>query len=71
MNTTQSRTKEEKGKKPCNIDQKNFMKILFHFPPTFPFIISKILKVFLKTFPTKIKPTKCPVLKRKKMRQEK
>ena len=29
---------------------------------------SKILKAFLKTFPTKMKPTKC---KRKKMRQEK
>ena len=62
---------EENGKKACNIDQKNFMQILFHFPPTLPFINSKILKAFLKTFHTKIKPTKCPVLKRKKMRQEK
>ena len=30
----------------------------------------KILKAFLKTIPTKIKPTKCPV-REKKMRQEK
>ena len=28
----------EKGKKPCNIDLKISMKILFHYPPTFPFI---------------------------------
>ena len=30
----------------------------------------KILKAFLQTFPTKMKPTKCPA-KEKKMRQEK
>ena len=28
----------EKGKKPCNIDLKISLKILFHYPPTFPFI---------------------------------
>ena len=28
----------EKGEKPCNIDLKISMKILFHCPPTFPFI---------------------------------
>ena len=28
----------EEGKKPCNIDLKITMKILFHYPPTFPFI---------------------------------
>ena len=28
----------EKGKKPCNIDLKISMKILFHYPPTFPYI---------------------------------
>ena len=28
----------ERGKKPCNIDLKISMKILFHYPPTFPFI---------------------------------
>ena len=27
----------EKGQKPCNIDLKISMKILFHCPPTFPF----------------------------------
>ena len=53
----------EKGKKTYNIDLKIAMskKILFHYPPTFPFIsLSKILKVFLKTLPTKMKPTQCP-----------
>ena len=37
-----------------------------------PFLSSnpKILKAFLKTFPTKMKPTKCPA-REKKMRQEK
>ena len=29
--------KKKKAKKPCNIDQKNFMKILLHFPLTFSF----------------------------------
>ena len=28
----------KKDKKPCNIDQKISMKILFHYPPTFPSI---------------------------------
>ena len=46
------------------------MKILFHYPPTIPFISSKTLKAFLKAFPTKMKSTKCPV-KEKKMRQKK
>ena len=41
--------------------------------PVVPLSLSsnpKILKAFLKTFPTKMKPTKCPA-KEKKMRQEK
>ena len=46
------------------------MKILFHCPPTFPSPNPKILKAFLKTLPTKMKPTKCPA-RDKKMRQEK
>ena len=42
----------EKGKKPCDIDLKIAMKILFYYPlsPN-----TKILKTFLKTFPSKIK----------------
>ena len=28
---------QEKGKKPCHIDLNISMKILFHYPPTFPF----------------------------------
>ena len=42
------------------------MKILFHYPPTIPFISSKTLKAFLKAFPTKMKSTKCPVKEKKK-----
>ena len=52
-----------KGKKPCNMDLKISMKILFHCPPTFLSPNPKILKAFLKTFPTKMKPTKCPAKK--------
>ena len=57
----------EKGKKPCNIDPKIAMKILFYYPPSTPFLSSKpkILKAFLKTFPTKMKPTKCPAKEKK------
>ena len=40
----------ERGNKPCNSDLKISMKFLFHFPPF----------LLYKTFPTKIKPTKCP-----------
>ena len=28
----------EKGKKQCNIDLEIAMEMLFHYPPTFPFI---------------------------------
>ena len=61
----------ERGKKTCNIDWKISMKILFHYPPTIssnPKILH--VKAFLKTFPTKMKPTKCPA-REKKMRQQK
>ena len=30
----------EKGKKPSHVDRKIAMKILFHYPPTFPFVKS-------------------------------
>ena len=55
----------EKGKKPCNIDPKIPMKIWFHCPPTFLSSNPKILKAFLKTLPTKMKPTKCPAREKK------
>ena len=42
----------EKGKKSCNIDLKIPKKILFHCPPTFLSSNPKILKAFLKPFPT-------------------
>ena len=76
MSTIQSRTPEKEAKKPRDIDLKISMKILFHCSPTFPFSFPflspnpKILKAFLKTLPTKMKPTKCPA-REKKMRQEK
>ena len=56
----------ERGKKTCNIDWKISMKILFHYPPTIssnPKILH--VKAFLKTFPTKMKPTKCPAREKK------
>ena len=56
----------EKGKKPCNIDPKIPMKILFHCPPTFLSSNPKILKAFLKPFPTKIKSTKWPAKEKKR-----
>ena len=67
MSRIQLSTPEEKAKKPCSIDLRISMKILFHYPPTFPFLSSnpKILKAFLKTFPTKVKPTKCPAREKK------
>ena len=60
----------ERGKKPCNIDLKISMKILFHCHLPFLSPNPKILKAFPKTLPTKMKPTKCPA-REKKMRQEK
>ena len=59
----------EKGKKPCNIDPKIAMKILFYYPLPLNSSNPKILKAFLKTFPSKMKPTKCPA-REKKMRQK-
>ena len=71
ISTIQSRTPEKKEKKPFNFDLKICMKILFHVTHL-PFLSSnpKILKAFLKTFATKMKPTKCPA-REKKMRHEK
>ena len=65
MSTIQARTPEKKAKKPCNIDLKIPWKTCStaHLPFLSP--NPKILKAFLKTFPTKMKPTKMPS-KRKK-----
>ena len=60
----------------CQMPPENFHENLVPLPTYstthLPFLSSnpKILKAFLKTFPTKMKPTKCPA-KEKKMRQEK
>ena len=69
MNTLNSvKDTEEKGKKPCNIDLKISMKILFHYTHL-PFLSSNPkIKAFLATltFPTKMKPTNCPAREKKK-----
>ena len=70
MSTIQSRTPEKKAK--------NHVTWTWKFPwkscstTHLPFLSSnpKILKAFLKTFPTKVKPTKCPA-REKKMTEEK
>ena len=70
MSTIRSRTPEKKSK--------NHVTLTWKFPwkscstTHLPFLSSnpKILKAFLKTLPTKMKPTKCPA-REKKMRQEK
>ena len=63
--TIQSRTLEKKAK--------NHVTLTWKFPwkscstTHLPFLSSnpKILKAFLKTFPTKMKPTKCPAREKK------
>ena len=70
ISTIQSRTPEKKAE--------NHVTLTWKLPwkscstTRLPFLSSnpKILKAFLKTFPTKMKPTKCST-KEKKMRQEK
>ena len=70
MGTIQSRTPEKKAK--------NHVTLTWKFPwkscstTQLPFLSSnpKILQAFLKTFATKIKPTKCPA-REKKMWKEK
>ena len=62
----------EKVRKPCNVDQKISRKILFHYHQL-PFLSSyrKILKASLKTFPTKLQPTKYPANAKKDARKAK
>ena len=70
MSTIQSRTPEKKAK--------NHVTLTWKFPwkscstAQLPFLSPnpKILKAFLKTFSTKMKPTKCPAIE-KEMMQEK
>ena len=59
----------EKGKKPCNVKISMKSCSSTHLP--FLSFNPKILKAFLKTFPTKMKPTKCPGEKKKETRKEK
>ena len=65
MSTIQSRTREKNAK--------NYVTLTWKFPwkscstTHLPFLSSnlKILKAFLKTFPTKMKHTKCPAREKK------
>ena len=60
--------KKKKAKNLVTLTRKISRKSCFTSHLPFLLINSKILKAFQKTLPTKIKPTKCPVLKGKKMR---
>ena len=70
MSTIQSRTPEKKAKNHVRLTCKSPWKScsIAHLPFLSP--NPKILKAFLKTRPTKMKPTKCPA-REKKVRQEK
>ena len=70
MSTIQSRTPEKEAKNHVTRTWKSPWKScsITHLPFLSP--NPKILKAFLKTLPTKMKPTKCPA-REKKMRQEK
>ena len=65
MSTNQSRTPEEKAKNHVTLSRKLPWKSCSttHLPFLSP--NPKILKAFLKTFPIKIKPTKCPAKEKK------
>ena len=69
MSTIHSRTPEKKAKNHVTLTQKLPRKSCSttHLPLNSS--NPKILKAFLKTFPSKMKPTKCPT-KEKKMRQK-
>ena len=62
---SQGHRRKNNVKQPCNIELKISMKMLFHYTHL-PFLLSnpKILKDFLKMFPTKMKP-KCPAKEKK------
>ena len=56
---------ERKAKNHVTLTRKFLKKIWFHCPPTFLSSNPKILKAFLKPFPTKIKSTKWPAKEKK------
>ena len=70
MSTIQSRTPEKEAKNHVTLTWKSPWKScsITHLPFLSP--NPKILKAFLKTLPTKMKPTKSPA-REKKMKQEK
>ena len=70
ISTIQSRTPRKKAKNHVTLTWKSPWKSCS--ATHLPFLLSnpKILKAFLNTFPTKMKPTKCPA-REKKIRQEK
>ena len=65
MSTIQSRTPEKKDKDHVTLTWKSPWKScsIAHLPFLSP--NPKILKAFLKTLPTKMKPTKCPAREKK------
>ena len=70
MSSIQSRTPEKMAKNHAPLSWKFPWKSCFTTSLHFLSPNSKILKAFQKTFPTKMKPTKCSA-KEKKVRQEK
>ena len=70
MSTIQSRTPKKEAKNHVTLTWKSAWKScsIARLPFLSPY--PRILKAFLKTLPTKTKPTKCPA-REKKMRQEK
>ena len=70
MSTIQSRTPEKEAKNHVTLTWKSPWKScsIAHLPFLSP--NPNVLKAFLKTLPTKMKPTKCPA-REKKIRQEK
>ena len=71
MSTIQSRRPEKKAKNHITLTQKFPWKSCF--TTHLPFLSSntKILKAFPKTFPTKMKPTKCPAREKNQGRKVK
>ena len=65
ISTIQSRTPEKKEKNRVMLTRKLPWKSCSTIHPPFLSSNPKILKVFLKTLPTKMKPTKCPAKEKK------
>ena len=57
-------SQREKGNKPCNVDPKISIVVL-------PIYLNpEILKIYPKTFPTKMKPRKCLLNETRKVKKE-